>query len=544
MVQNQPEARMKKDPYIPTDRYEELDRVDLDTVFSILDVYCQTLLLDMESSLTYLSRILRDKESASNPLTRIWVPRLVRKAAAFAPLDPKPLGLAHGLTGDPVLGERLQRLTLYDMESSLCDVRSAFNFPDKLRRKRAKFMRILEEKPGHIPAASMLLLLDYYEGVERGDWLGKLTVPKFFQDVWKQRLFVHLAGLSAADEALKLWDELQHQPHCEVQLNMAAAMYAKQGDVENALALYRRSLEIDQSQHPLRLRMAELEHPFVPDASLTEKRDVTICLYSWNKADNLEMTLRGLARTNIGKARIRILLNGCTDRSLEVVTACRALFPDTDYAWVSAPVNVGAPAARNWLGAMPEVRASEFVAYLDDDVEIPEDWLAHYLTIMDRHPDTSVVGCKVVHSFEPRRIQYLHRRFTLAATGMIKLTDPCQITQMDCGHYDYICETDTVMGCCHLLRMAHLPDGPKFDLRYSPSQVDDIVHDLELRLAGRVVRYCGLVRCIHHQNTGGMFDNMVTPAKLGQILGNDTKFYFAFEDRLEKIREVMRTSSF
>ena len=530
---------MNREPYIPTDRFEELDRVDLDTVFSILDVYCRTLLLDMEACMVYLSRILRDEGFGSHPLTAAWVPRLVRKAAAFGPLDPQPLGLAHRLTGDPALAERLHRLSLYDMDSGLCDMRSTINKPDTLERKRVRFLRLLEEKPGHIPAASMLLLLDFYQGIERGDWLGTLAVPKFFREAWNQRLFLHLAGLGAAKDALALWEELQHLPHCEVQLNLAAEMYAKLGDTGAALDCYRRSLEIDPSQYPVTLRMAELEHPFVPDDSLTGKKDVSICLYSWNKADDLEMTLHGLARTNIGRARIRILLNGCTDRSREVVESARALFPDNDYGWEAAPVNVGAPAARNWLGAMPEVRASEFVAYLDDDVELPADWLECYLTIMERHPETTVTGCKVVYSYEPRRIQYLHRRFTLARPGMIKLTDPNQVTQMDCGHYDYICETDTVMGCCHLLRMAHMPDGPRFDLRYSPSQVDDIVHDLELRLAGGVVRYCGLVRCIHHQNTGALFANTFSAAKLGQVIGNDTKFYYYFESKIDNIQNII-----
>ena len=85
----------------------------------------------------------------------------------------------------------------------------------------------------------------------------------------------------------------------------------------------------------------------------------------------------------------------------------------------------------------------------------------------------------------------------------------------------------------------HLPDGPRFDLRYSPSQVDDIAHDLELRLAGGEVRYCGLVRCVHHQNTGGGFKRRMTPAQLGQVLGNDMKFFYSFSERLDGLRAML-----
>ncbi|MDD3313521.1 glycosyltransferase, partial [Pseudodesulfovibrio sp.] len=321
--------------------------------------------------------------------------------------------------------------------------------------------------------------------------------------------------------------------------NLAAAQPALLGETGAALDLYRRSLALDPDQTPVALRLAEMENPSRPDTSLPGQKDVCICLYSWNKADDLERTLAGLAKTDIGRAKVRILLNGCTDRSPAVAEAVRALFPDNDFAVVALPVNVGAPAARNWLGSLPEVRQSEFVAYVDDDVELPADWLAHYLTVMERFPKTSAVGGKVVFGSEPRMIQYLYRALALARPEIIKLTDACQIAQMDCGQYDFIRTTDHVMGCCHLLRMAHLPDGPRFDLRYSPSQVDDIAHDLELRLAGGEVRYCGLVRCIHHQNTGGGFKRRMTPAQLGQVLGNDVKFFYRFSERLDGLRAML-----
>lgn len=528
--------------YIPTDRFEELDRIDLDGVFDVLDIYCQNMLPDMEACLVFLSRILRHGDAASHPKTQNWLGHLVRKAAAFGPLNLHSLGLAHQLTGDPELAARLERLQQFEMEPNLMKLLTVQSDPAARDRKRQRLLDELEQLPGHILVASQLLQMDYYLGIEHGDWLERFTVPKFFREVWDQRMFLHLAGLGADEEALALWAKLSQRPLCEVQLNLAAELHVRAGDTGTALDYYRQSVEMDPNQKPVRLRMAQLESPFVPDVSLPGKGDVCICLYTWNKADDLEKTLTSLAGTNIGPAKIRVLLNGCTDRSAEVVEAARALFPDNDFDVIALDVNVGAPAARNWLGAQPEVRQSEFVAYLDDDVELPEDWLAYFLTVMDRHPGTSAVGCKVVHGSEPRMIQYMHRRFTLAQKGMIKLTEGCQIAQMDCGQYDYLCETDTVMGCCHLLRMAHMPDGPQFDLRYSPSQVDDIVHDIELRLRGGEVRYCGLVKCIHHQNTGGSFQRRMTPAQIGQVLGNDVKFYYYLSQRLEDIRELMEKS--
>lgn len=530
---------MVKDAYIPTDRFEELDLVDLDGVFGILDVHAANLLPDLEACLAYLSRILRDGAAAEHPKTREWVVPLVRKAMALGPFHRQCLDMAHRLFGDAQAGARAERLNGFPLDASLYDFTSVMNDPGKMERKRAKLQAVLKRTPGHVLAASQILQLDHYSGVERGAWLDAFVVPPFFRREWDYRLFQHLADLGDVDGAMALWPSVAELPRDEIQLNLLAELRVKQGQTDQALDCYRQSLALDPRQTSLRYRMAELESPTRADRSLPGQKDVCICLYSWNKADDLEKTLASLAGTDIGRARLRILLNGCTDRSLQVAEAARALFPHNDYGVISLPVNVGAPAARNWLAALPEVRASEFLAYLDDDVELPSDWLAHFLTVMRDRPSTTVVGAKVVFGTEPRMIQYLFRAFSLACNAGIKLTEPCRIGQYDTGLYDFVRPTDNVMGCCHLLRLAHLDRGPQFDLRYSPSQVDDVAHDLALRVHGGEVRYCGLVRCIHHQNTGGGFKRRMTDAQKGQVLGNDVKFYYCFRSHLGRIRELM-----
>ncbi len=47
------------------------------------------------------------------------------------------------------------------------------------------------------------------------------------------------------------------------------------------------------------------------------------------------------------------LLNGCTDHSAAVVAKARERFPNNPVECIELPVNVGAPAARNWLLALP-----------------------------------------------------------------------------------------------------------------------------------------------------------------------------------------------
>ena len=528
--------------FTPTDRFEELNHIDLDAVFDALAAYTNNMLPDMEACLVFLLRILRDKEAAKNPKTREWLTHLVRKIRDLGPLDPKGLDLAHKLTGDPNLDARIERLNYFELDPTLFDLRSVMNDQRVMDRKRALLDEALERMPGHILAASQKLQLDFYEGISHGEWLDSFKVPKFFQNEWKQRLFLHHAGLGDAENGLPLWPEISQLPISEVYLNLAAELFIKTGEIETGLQCYEHSLNFDPNQTPVRLRMAEVANPTHPNHTLLAESSVCICLYSWNKADDLKRTLASLATTNIGPAKIRVILNGCTDHSAEFVEAARSLFPNNDFDSVILPVNIGAPAARNWLGALPEVRESEFVAYIDDDVELPTDWLAYYLTVMDAHPTTSTIGCKVVFGANPSMLQYLYRAFAVATPDIIKLTDPCQVGQIDSGQYDFIRTTDAVMGCCHLLRMAHLKDGPNFDLRYAPSQVDDTAHDLMLRINGGEVRYCGLVKCLHHQNTGGGHMRKLTPAQLGQLSGNEMKLNAVLQQHRKRILEIMRKS--
>jgi hypothetical protein len=96
-----------------------------------------------------------------------------------------------------------------------------------------------------------------------------------------------------------------------------------------------------------------------------------------------------------------------------------------------------------------------------------------------------------------------------------------------------------VMGCLHLLRTAALREVGDFDIRYTPSQVDDLDHDLSTCLAGYQIMYCGDVTCEHHQNSGVGVKRRPGLAQMGSIIGNDLKMTYKFA---EKQSELLRIS--
>ena len=384
----------------------------------------------------------------------------------------------------------------------------------------------------------MLLGLALRQRNPRPEWLPRFTCPGVLQSRWNSHLFNFYAGLGSVEEALAVWPELKEEALDETTLNRAAEIWLKAGDRDKACALYLLSLRKDPHQTPVRLRLEELQTPTIKDTSLPDLNSVQIYIYSYNKGQLLGRTLVSLSATNIGKAKVKVLLNGCADDSAAVVENAKSMFPN-GLEVISLPVNVGAPAARNWLIADPATREADYVAFLDDDVELPSDWLEYFLTVMKNKPQAGVVGCKVVSPGKPPNLQYLYRTPSVARDDLIRLSLSTPSFSVDTNTYDFIRDTANVMGCCHLFRTGPLLDVPTFDLCFSPSQMDDIAHDLEMRLRGHGVAYCGLVKCIHHQSSGVAFKGGEDNYRFGNVMGNDVKFYYKLCDRVEGLRGLM-----
>lgn len=528
--------------YTPLGRLEELDRLDLAGVLAYLRIYLGNFLLDADVAMALAGRLLREPGLDAQPQALRSLAYVLGKAAQAAPFDARIADLAARLAGDPALARRAALLASLPTDQAAWNVARCLGKPRLLAGRRDWLAGELRRHPGHAVYAAQLLALDHFQGQAPGDWLAAFRPPAELAPAWNRLLFCHLAETGHDAAALELWPRVEaagQSGRDETALNLAAELFRRAGDPATAQSLYACSLTLDPLQAPVRRRLAALAAPMVPDPALPATRDVTVCLYSWNKARLLEQTLATLAGTDLGRARVRVLVNGSTDDSLAVARAAAERFPGRDYAVVELRVNVGAPAARNWLLSLPEVQGARYVAFLDDDAEVPTHWLAGLLTALEADPDAAVAGAKVVSPGRPGMLQYLYRTLAVARKGLIRLTDPTPIARYDTGLYDVVRPADNVMGCCHLLRTAHLEGVPGFDIRYSPSQVDDVAHDLELRLAGRRVLYCGPVTCVHHQSTGVSFGVRPSGPALGNVLGNDLKFHAWFEPRLAGLRALV-----
>ncbi|MEF2144554.1 MAG: glycosyltransferase [Desulfovibrionaceae bacterium] len=282
------------------------------------------------------------------------------------------------------------------------------------------------------------------------------------------------------------------------------------------------------------LRAHDLLHG-LDSACAPLRGQVEILLYTWNKADDLDAALLALAGSDLGLARITALNNGSTDHTARVLAKWQTEFGRDRLRIVELPVNIGAPAARNWL-AHSEAADADLLVYLDDDALVPPDWLGRFGTAMQRYPEAGVWGCRVVDDAQPYMLQSVDYHLLPhgnpkgdVASGPdlaclephpIKLSN-LHLQGSDQGQFSYLRPCASVTGCCHLFRKDRFLETGDFSLFLSPSQYDDMERDLRMLASGRLAVYQGHLRVRHRKRTGSV--TMAPGAEGANALGNRYK---------------------
>lgn len=259
-----------------------------------------------------------------------------------------------------------------------------------------------------------------------------------------------------------------------------------------------------------------------------------ILLYSWNKAVELDSTLRSLMASDLSGASIFVLDNGSTDETANILKSWQSRFETAlgqgRFTTISLPVNIGAPAARNWLMHLEAVQNHDFICYLDDDVELPEDWLLKFGAAVRQYPDAGVWGCKVVDHANPALIQSADSHLSVDADTQPDLSrtapNPFTLTNLhvqtlDNGLFNIMRPCASVTGCCHLFRTKTLLESGDFAIHLSPSQYDDMEHDLRLCEAKLFPVYQGHLAILHKKRTGAAA--RMSTQEEGNALGNKYK---------------------
>ncbi|WP_415716136.1 glycosyltransferase family 2 protein [Maridesulfovibrio sp.] len=280
-----------------------------------------------------------------------------------------------------------------------------------------------------------------------------------------------------------------------------------------------------------------LLNPVDTTNALSRSREVAILLYSWNNGKLIENTLKNVAASTIGNARVFALNNGSDDSTGQVVSESQALFKEGHYKGIQLPVNVGAPAARNWLLAEPEVRKSRWAVFLDDDVELEENWLEELLGTAQSYGNPGAVGCRITSTGTPRSLQSADYHLFPPGNGasqieglseQVRIFDSCR-NAFDYGQFSYTRPALHVSGCCHMLNMEAIHQCGDFDVRFNPTQFDDLERDLRAALGGFKHVYAGQMRIGHIQHSS--LAKAANVRSMAQVFGNKIKLESKYSEQ-------------
>ncbi|WP_207263178.1 glycosyltransferase family 2 protein [Desulfovibrio sp. Huiquan2017] len=285
----------------------------------------------------------------------------------------------------------------------------------------------------------------------------------------------------------------------------------------------------------LTLKLHDIFRP-APVAAPEACGEAAVLVYSWNKADLLAATLDSLYASDLGPARIFALNNGSTDHTDRVLASAVRRFGADRLLVETLPVNVGAPAARNWLLSLPEVRRAKWAAFLDDDVVLPPDWLRRLLGPVEGRDDIGAVGCRITGAVPPHGLQSADYNLFPSPPpapepdtlpNRVQVYDNCAGSP-DSGLFTYTRPCLSVSGCCHLVSIASIARTGGFDLRYTPSQFDDLDRDLRAGLDGTPALYVGSLAVRHVQHSS--LAKSKTARQIGLIMGNKLKLDTKYSD--------------
>jgi len=202
---------------------------------------------------------------------------------------------------------------------------------------------------------------------------------------------------------------------------------------------------------------------------------VTVVIPNWNGRDLLKVVLPSLAAQEYRDFRTLVVDNGSEDQSVDYL---HGSWPDVDV--LELPENVGfAPAVNRGIQAA----TGDYIALLNNDVELEPAWLGELVDDLDRHPRAGSAASKLVD---------FHNRNLLDGAGDALLWTGVPIRRghgdVDRGQFDAPKEVLSACGGAALYRRAALDDVGPFDEDFF-AYLEDADWGLRARLRGWGCRY-------------------------------------------------------
>ncbi len=280
-------------------------------------------------------------------------------------------------------------------------------------------LRLLELQPAHVNALAMLAKC-FFQGNELA--AARATLEQILQldpsNALARENVQALAQLQAngartptsaapTDTAKPTADVGVRAPlPAELQPELAAVSAAYQaGDLPAAHAILHRTFKAHPDCDALRELAAESTALVraacpVPDfGDAVKPARLNIALMTYNALHYTQLCLASLKQHSTEPYNVFIVDNGSTDGTRDWLAA-----QTDDNLFVEfSPANLGVPGGRNRLLQLiqPHLRTSDFVIFMDNDIELQPGWVEHFSNFFAANPHVGI-GTAVGHQFQVR----------------------------------------------------------------------------------------------------------------------------------------------
>jgi GT2 family glycosyltransferase len=220
---------------------------------------------------------------------------------------------------------------------------------------------------------------------------------------------------------------------------------------------------------------------------------ISVVIPNYSGAAYLRACLASLVRQTYPGFELLVVDNASTDSSIET-----ALEVAPSAVILRQDVNLGFAG-----GANAGIRAAsgQWVAVLNNDTEVAEDWVEECVAAICRHPDAAFLACRILDARNHSLVYSAGDCFLRAAIGYRRGQE-----QTDRPEYDKENETFAPCGCAALYRKSVLERSGGYDERWF-AYMEDVELGLRLQAMGLRGYYAPLAKVHHHGATtsGGEF---------------------------------------
>jgi len=223
---------------------------------------------------------------------------------------------------------------------------------------------------------------------------------------------------------------------------------------------------------------------------------ISVVIPNYNGAAYLVNCLRSLQQQTYTNAEILVVDNASQDSSVEAIKKVApeaTILVQSSNLGFAGGINAGIAAARG-----------EWIAVLNNDTEVAEDWLEQCVSALSRHPEAAFIACRIMDCSDRNRVYSAGDCFLRAGIGYRR----GQERRYD-ARYRRDIEIFAPCGCAAIYRKSVIQATGGFDEHFF-AYLEDVELGLRLSAAGQRGCYAGEAVVYHHggATSGGEFSSL------------------------------------